>query len=152
VAHLKSRRAAPEADEEDLREQEALVLREKIDERLRREPEANLVVVGDLNDVKDARSTRAVIGRGKHALVDTRPGERNGDSEGTGHSRLTSRTITWTHYYGKEDSYSRLDYILVSHGMANEWDPASSYVLALPNWGTASDHRPVLASFVAADK
>jgi endonuclease/exonuclease/phosphatase family metal-dependent hydrolase len=147
VAHLKSRRAAPEADEADLREQEALVLRETIEARLRSEPEANLVVVGDLNDVKDARSTRAVIGKGKYGLIDTRPAERNGDTEFSVRNRLNARTITWTHYYGKEDSYSRLDYILVSHAMATGWDPAGSYVLALPNWGVGSDHRPVLASF-----
>jgi endonuclease/exonuclease/phosphatase family metal-dependent hydrolase len=152
VAHLKSRRPAAEADEAELREQEALVLREKIDAQLRGNPNANLVLVGDLNDVKDAPSTRAVIGKGKLALVDTRPGERNGDAPLHGQNRANSRTITWTHFYAKEDTYSRIDYILLSHGMAREWDPSATYVLAQPNWGTASDHRPILASFEATDK
>jgi endonuclease/exonuclease/phosphatase family metal-dependent hydrolase len=152
VAHLKSRRPAAEADEADLREQEGLVLREKIEARLRPSGNANLVVIGDLNDVKDAPSTRAVIGKGKLGLIDTRPAERNGDSQPSAHSRLTARNVTWTHFYAKEDTYSRLDYILISHGMAREWDPAGTYVLALPDWGLASDHRPILASFTAEDQ
>ena len=73
TAHLKSRRPVPQADEADLREQEALVLREIIDARLKADPEINLVVLGDFNDVKDARSTRIILGRGRTALVDTRP-------------------------------------------------------------------------------
>jgi endonuclease/exonuclease/phosphatase family metal-dependent hydrolase len=152
VAHLKSRRPAAEADESEIREQEALVLREKIEARLRSQPDANLVVVGDLNDVKDARSTRAVVGKGKYGLVDIRPAERNGDSPGGNRGPATTRNITWTHFYAKEDNYSRLDYILVSHAMVREWTPAATYVLALPDWGLASDHRPIVAGFVAVDK
>ena len=152
VVHLKSRRPVAEADEAELREQEALVLREKIEARLRMESDANLAVVGDLNDNKEARSTKAVLGRGKYGLVDTRPAERNGDEIAAGHSRATARTVTWTHFYGKEETYSRLDYILLSRGMAREWDPAGSYVLALPNWGLASDHRPLVARFVSENR
>lgn len=152
VAHFKSRRAAAEADEADIREQEALVLREKIDARLRAAPDANIVVVGDLNDVKDSRSTRAVIGKGRWALVDTRPAEKTGDPPSRTATRMTARTITWTHYYAKEDTYSRIDYILVSRGMAREWDSAASYVLTAPNWGLASDHRPLVAGFSAEDR
>jgi endonuclease/exonuclease/phosphatase family metal-dependent hydrolase len=149
VAHLKSRRPAAEADESEIREQEAAILREKIETRLKAKPNANLVVLGDLNDVKDARSTRTVIGRGRTALIDTRPAEANGDPAGSGRSL---RTITWTHFFAKEDTYSRVDYILLSPGMAKEWQPAASYVVAAPNWGLASDHRPVLASFDPRDR
>lgn len=152
VAHLKSRRPSAEADETELREQEAIILREKIDERLRMNPEANIAVVGDLNDVKDALSTRAVVGKGKNALLDTRPAEKNGDSRTTPSARLVPRNISWTYFYGKEDTYSRIDYIFVTRAMAREWDASRSYVLALPNWGMASDHRPILASFVAEEK
>jgi endonuclease/exonuclease/phosphatase family metal-dependent hydrolase len=151
VAHLKSRRPVPEADEADLREQEGLVLREKIDACLRRNSNANFVLVGDLNDVKDSRSTLAVIGKGKTALVDTRPAEKNGDHVQSANSRFAPRNISWTHFYGKEDTYSRLDYILLSRSMARAWDPSGTYVLALPNWGLASDHRPIVASFNTGD-
>ena len=62
--------------------------------------------------------------------------------------------VTWTYYYGTEDSYSRIDYILISPGMAREWikKGTETYVLALPNWGVGSDHRPIVAAFEAEDK
>ena len=152
TTHLKSRRPVPEADEAELREEEAKLLREKIDTRLNARPNANLIVLGDFNDVKDSKSTRAVIGRGKHALTDTRPAERNGDNLPNPNPRFEPRNITWTHYYGKEDSYSRIDYILVSRGMEREWNKAETYVLALPNWGAGSDHRPIVATFIAEER
>lgn len=152
AAHLKSRRTIPSADEADMREQEAILLREKVDARLAAHPDANVVVVGDLNDTKDARAVRVVVGRGKSALVDARPAERNGDNEPNANPRFEPRTITWTHYYGKEDSYQRIDYILMSRGMACEWDASGSWVVAMPNWGTGSDHRPVVATFHGVDR
>jgi len=45
-----------------------------------------------------------------------------------------------------------VDYLLLSRGMAREWQTNATYVLALPGWGIASDHRPVIASFLAQDK
>lgn len=152
TAHLKSRRPVAEADEAELREQEGIRLREKIDARLEKNPNANVIVLGDLNDTKDSRSTRAVIGRGKHALVDTRPAERNGDNQPNTNPRYDPRNVAWTHYYGKEDTYGRIDYILVSRSMARELKREETYVLALPNWGVGSDHRPIVAAFIAQDQ
>ena len=152
TAHLKSRRSVVEADEAEFREQEALLLRELIDARLSVNPQLNLVVLGDFNDVKDSRSTKMIIGRGKLALIDTRPAERNGDNQPSSIPHFSPRKITWTHYYGKEDSYSRIDYVLISRGLAKEWIPDETYVLALPNWGVGSDHRPLVATFFAEDR
>lgn len=151
-AHLKSRRPVPEADEAEMREQEALVLRGLIDTRLQANPNLNLVVLGDFNDVKDTKSTRAVIGRGKTALFDTRPAERNGDNLPNPNPRYEPRNITWTHYYGKEDSYQRIDYLLLSPGLAREWNADETHILTLPNWGAGSDHRPIVAGFLAEDR
>jgi endonuclease/exonuclease/phosphatase family metal-dependent hydrolase len=151
AVHLKSKRVIAEADEAEMRLEEAKVLRAKIDARLAAEPGGNLVVVGDFNDTKDSRSTRAVIGTGRGKLVDTRPAERNGDTTPPANPAWDPPNITWTHFYGKEDSYSRIDYIMASPGMAREWLKEESYVLALPNWGAASDHRPLVATFTAKD-
>jgi endonuclease/exonuclease/phosphatase family metal-dependent hydrolase len=151
AAHLKSKRPIPQADEAEMRLEEAKLLREKIDARLAANPEANLVVVGDFNDTPDSSSTKAVIGRGKLKLIDTRPAERNGDDDSAASAASPPRNIAWTHYYSKEDSYSRIDFLLLSRGMAREWLPNESSVLTLPNWGVASDHRPIVAAFRDVD-
>ena len=80
AAHLKSRRTLAEADESELRLEEAKRLREKIDARLAANPDLNLVVLGDFNDTCDSRPIRVLIGRGRHKLIDSRPAERNGDN------------------------------------------------------------------------
>ncbi len=101
-AHLKSQRPVPEADEAALRLEEAKLLREKVDAIFAKNPEANVVVLGDFNQTPDAPSTKAVIGQGKFKLVDTRPAERNGDNLPNPNPRYTPRNVVWTHYYGKQ--------------------------------------------------
>jgi endonuclease/exonuclease/phosphatase family metal-dependent hydrolase len=150
AGHLKSRRQSVVADEAEMREQEALLLREKIDARLKVNRDVNLVVLGDFNDVRDSKSIRAIIGR-RPALIDTRPAERNGDNLPNPIPRYDPRNITWTHFFGKEDTYSRVDYILLSPGMAREWVKEETYVFTTPNWGLASDHRPIVAAFRTED-
>src|SRR5204863_5930589 len=111
-------------------------------------PNINLIVLGDLNDSKDSPSTKTVLGRGKHKLIDTRPSEQNpepGDS-------AEERNVAWTHFFAKDDSYSRIDYILLSPGMAREWLKEGTRVLSIPGWGLGSDHRPLVAEFEAEDQ
>jgi endonuclease/exonuclease/phosphatase family metal-dependent hydrolase len=153
AAHLKSRRPIPVADEAELRFEEAKILREIIDARLTASPNLNLVVLGDFNDLHDSEPIKTIIGgRGKKGLVDTRPCEQNGDNPPHADRRINSRRVSWTHFYAKDDTYSRVDYIFLSKAMAREWNPAETYVLTLPDWGTGSDHRPLVASFTAADQ
>ena len=151
TAHLKSRLPVYEANEAELRTEEAKILREKIDTCFATNVNVNLVVLGDFNDTPDTRSTRAVIGR-KHALIDTRPAERNGDDQPNENPRYPPPKITWTHYYGKEDRYSRIDYILLSRGLAHEWRTNETFIPTVPNWGVGSDHRPIVATFWAQDR
>ncbi len=153
TAHLKSKRKVSVADEAEMRLQEALRLRRIIDARLKANSEANFAVLGDLNDYYNSKPLKALIGRGKSKLIDSRPGERNGDS---GPNRINTkwfpRNVSWTHFYGVEDVYSRIDYILLSPGMARELDRANSWIPVVANWGHGSDHRPVVTTFVAGDK
>jgi endonuclease/exonuclease/phosphatase family metal-dependent hydrolase len=152
TAHLKSKRAVGEADDAELRLEEAKLLREKIDARLAADPAANLVVLGDFNDTQDSPATKAVIGRYRHKLVDTRPAERNGDTAASPNRSPEARRVTWTHYYGKNDTFSRIDFLLLSSGMAREWMAEETYVLTIPDWGVGSDHRPIVATFEAEDR
>jgi endonuclease/exonuclease/phosphatase family metal-dependent hydrolase len=152
TAHLKSRRLSSHADEAELREQEAILFREKVDAFLQENPTANLIVLGDFNDTKDTPAIHTIRGRGRFALTDTRPAERNGDDVRVGNSRQEPMTVTWTHYFAREDTYSRIDYMFLSSGMVREWNRSETYVLATPNWGVASDHRPIVATFWAENR
>ncbi|MFO1460410.1 MAG: endonuclease/exonuclease/phosphatase family protein [Verrucomicrobiota bacterium] len=148
TTHLKSRRQSVLADEAEMREAESRVLRRTVDGILENYPQANVIVCGDFNDTQDSPTIRTLIGRGRSTLLDPRPGERG---EGCPQSE-GPRAVTWTHHYGKEDTYSRIDYILMSRGIAKEWRPEGSYVLSTPKWGLASDHRPVICEFLAKDR
>lgn len=146
AAHLKSKLPVPEADQAALREQEAVLLREKIDARLKANPAAALLVLGDLNDTRDAKPVRTVIGRGRGALVDLRPEEAVRPAPDAPLLR-TAANVTWTYFYNREDTYSRFDYALATRALAGRVVPAQTCVLALPWWREASDHRPVLVTF-----
>jgi endonuclease/exonuclease/phosphatase family metal-dependent hydrolase len=151
-AHLKSKLPVPEADQAEWRRDEAKELREIIAHDLDTNPKLNLIVLGDFNDTKNSPSIRTIIGRGRNKLVDTRPAERNGDDSQIGFFKHESRAVAWTDYYGVQDSYSRIDYILLSPGMAREWVRSETYIPRIPNWGVGSDHRPLVATFNAADQ
>jgi len=148
--HLKSKRPVGSGDESELRLEEAKLLRQMIEERLAATPKANLVVLGDFNDTKDSLTLNTIVGKGRRKLVDTRPAEQKSDTCPAAGS--ATRNVTWTHYYAVEDTYSRIDYLLLSPGMAAEWMTNETYVLSLPGWGIGSDHRPLVAVFTAADQ
>lgn len=137
AAHLKSRLPSPIADQSEERLQEAKVLRSIIDKHFTNNPNAKLIILGDLNDAKDSDSTKAIVGRGKFKLTDTRPAERSDSIS----------NVTWTYYYGVEDTYSRIDYILLSPAMARNWVTNETYAPTIQNWNVGSDHRPIVATF-----
>ena len=150
-AHLKSKRPVSYASEAAIRLGEARALRALVEQRLAVTPTRNIIVVGDLNDTPDQPPIKAIIGLGRKKLVDLRPGERNGDKVPSA-NRYPPRRVTWTSYYSREDSFSRFDYLLASPGMARELVPEGTYVHAMADWGVASDHRPIVATFVSRDK
>jgi endonuclease/exonuclease/phosphatase family metal-dependent hydrolase len=151
AAHLKSRRPAAQADESEMRWQEAKLLRTIVDAHFQADPNAKIVVLGDFNDVKSSASTKEIIGRGRFKLTDTRPAERNGDNTPNTNPHFEPRNVTWTQYYGLEDTYSRIDFILLSPALTRDWRPQETYILTLPNWGVGSDHRPIITAFTTGE-
>jgi endonuclease/exonuclease/phosphatase family metal-dependent hydrolase len=147
AAHLKSRRPVPNADQAEERLGEACVLRGIIDQHFKSNPDVKLIVLGDFNNTKDSDSTKEIIGRGKFKLADTRPAERNGDNSFVKNIYHEPRDVTWTYFYGADDTYSRIDCIFLSPAMARDWVKAGTYIPAIPNWGIGSDHRPIIATF-----
>lgn len=147
AVHLKSRVPDTQFDPQEQRFEEAKILRRIIDRHLQADPNARLIVLGDFNDLKDSDSLRQIIGRGKLKLTDTRPAESNGDSVPSAAPYYEPRNVTWTYFYGKDDTYSRIDYILISPAMKQHWLENETYVPTISNWGVASDHRPIVASF-----
>ena len=109
---------------------EAKVVRDYV---LRRFPDpaaALFLILGDCNDTKASKSLRLLTKRG-----------------GTVISRLLkardSAGENWTYYYHKDDTYSRVDYIMESPGLASAADSAAR-IFDGASVREASDHRPVV--------
>jgi endonuclease/exonuclease/phosphatase family metal-dependent hydrolase len=147
AAHLKSKLATPNADQAEERLAEAKVLRGIIDGHFKADPNAKLIVLGDFNDEKNSDAIKEIIGRGKFKLTDTRPAERNGDNAPVQPPYFEPRNVAWTYFYGADDTYSRIDYILLSPAMKRNWLVEETFVPTIPNWGIGSDHRPIVATF-----
>jgi endonuclease/exonuclease/phosphatase family metal-dependent hydrolase len=146
AAHLKSKLVTPNADESEERLGEAKVLRGIIDEHFKTNPNKKIIVLGDFNDTKNSDAIKEIVGRGKFKLTDTRPAER-GDNQVTAENIYHEpRNVAWTYFYGADDTYSRIDYILLSPAMARDWVKDETYIPTIPNWGVGSDHRPIVAT------
>ena len=130
--HLKSKRETDDGDQEDMRLNEAHLLRREIDGILSEDPEARLVVYGDFNDTRQTPAIRTIHGGGKNprsllmiALKD-------------------SRGEYWTHHWDFQDIYSRIDYVMVSGALRQSIDWDRCKILDSAAVAGASDHRPLL--------
>ena len=149
LTHLKSQLESTKLDQLEVRLEEAKLLRGKVEKILDEDPEADFVVMGDLNDDYSSLPIRTILGTpaGKRRLLDARPIEQIGDSLPEERTRGKFRSVAWTYFYSKEDSYSRLDYILYSPGLRTQFQSEETRVVVVPNWGVASDHRPIRTGF-----
>ena len=148
--HLKSQLPSWIADERDFRLAEAVELGKRVQRRLRSGDEAWIAVLGDFNDHPTSRTMKMVLGTGKRRLRDTRPSEPSSVPSGaSGKRRATG--IAWTHYFEREDSYSRFDYVLISRGLERVWVQDESSIPEFRAWSLASDHRLIEATFELPD-
>ena len=91
------------------------------------------MICGDWNDTRDSKPVRALAKRGETVVGEIL---RAADSRGE----------TWTHFYRREDSYSRMDYILVSAALQPFVAGGRATIGDGPGVAEASDHRPVFVS------
>ncbi len=136
VAHLKSKTYHP-LGQTEMRRNEARLLANHVRRALRSDPALNLLVAGDLNDSPDSGPLQEIVGQGAIRLIDLRPADAVGD--------------VWTHQGRGIDIYSRIDYLLASPGMAQEFVRGRSRAVRDPSVAVASDHRPLVAVFTARD-
>ncbi|MEO0417152.1 MAG: endonuclease/exonuclease/phosphatase family protein, partial [Verrucomicrobiota bacterium] len=130
--HLKSKRPVPMASEADMRLNEARLARQHIVKVVDKDRDINLLVFGDLNDMKHEAPVKAVKGRlGSNAYL-------------TPLNLADQYGFRWTHHWDFADSYARIDFAMVSKGLSPEVDRASSRIHHWEDWDKASDHRPLV--------
>lgn len=150
--HLKSQLPVWFADQADFRLAEAELVRQRVDRLLNRDPGVNLVVVGDFNDHPKSAPLRVLLGRGRGRMWDCRPATAAVEVGALKLSAENGPGIAWTHYYEREDSYFRYDYILTNAGIRREWVPNGGEIIHRADWHRASDHRLIIAQFFPEDK
>lgn len=133
VVHLRSRfTERPDDPGATLfRAGEAAAVRDLV---LRRFPDpaaARFLVLGDCNDTRNSKPLRLLTRRGG-TMIATLAKAADPDGE------------TWTYYYHRDDTYSRVDYVLVSPGLASAVAAGGARVYDGPGVREASDHRPVV--------
>ena len=135
AVHLKSRftERADDPLSAARRAGEATAIRDLILKRFPRPAEAKFVILGDCND---GRSSKAV------GFLQKRGGTRVAVLL----SAADSRGEVWSHFYRREETYTRVDQILVSPGLAGAVRAARIY--DGPGVDKASDHRPVYVDLV----
>jgi endonuclease/exonuclease/phosphatase family metal-dependent hydrolase len=109
---------------------EARVIRDFV---LRRFPDpatAHFLILGDCNDTKASKPLRLLTKRGGTVISELLDAT---DSAGE----------TWTYCFRKDDTYSRVDYIMESPGLARAAGSVGR-IFDGPDVSAASDHRPVV--------
>lgn len=135
ILHLKSRYTVRRDDPRAVAQRgaEATAARDRI-LRVFREPDAaRFIILGDLNEGPRDRPVRALTRRGGLVI-----------------SRLVaaedSRGERWTHYYHRDDSYTRVDHVLVSPALNGAVIGGAARIHDGPGVREASDHRPVVVT------
>jgi endonuclease/exonuclease/phosphatase family metal-dependent hydrolase len=132
IVHLKSRLTEWTDDPAGARQRllEAGAVRQLVLTRFPDPAAARFVICGDWNDTRDSKPVKVLQRRGQ-----TRVGAILNATD--------TRGETWTHHYLREDSYSRIDYILVSPALQPAVADGAAHIYDGPGVVQASDHRPV---------
>lgn len=132
--HLKSKREIPNADQAMMRLNEAQLLRKHCDAIMKGNPEARLIVYGDMNETKGEAPIKSLRGHGnsKGFLDDVWAKDSRGEF--------------WTHYWKYQDQYARFDYVFFSRAMKPEMSFKECYIVDPIDFYDASDHRAIMVT------
>jgi endonuclease/exonuclease/phosphatase family metal-dependent hydrolase len=135
AVHLKSRFTdrADDVQSTIRRTGEAAAVRDRVLTRFPTPATARFILLGDCNDTKGSKPIERLHARGKTVVGELLPAV---DSHGE----------TWTHFYRKEDTYSRVDYVIVSPGLAAAVQGRAAKIFDAELTKEASDHRPVMVT------
>lgn len=133
VVHLKSRFTERPDDAKAAlqRAGEAVAIRDRVLTVFPEPATARFLIVGDFNDGRTERPVRALLERGKTPIAEWLPA-------------ADSRGHVWTHFFRKDDSYSRVDHVLVSPGLMPAVRGGAGRIEDAEETARASDHRPVV--------
>jgi len=137
-AHLKSKLPHSRYNQAEMRRLEARQLRYYINDLMKLEPDANILVLGDMNDTPDSDPIKTLSGYTKNKekiLYDLRPMDLSRNA--------------WTHWWKYEDSYSRIDYIFANYNLIPEIDIKKNFIIYDQK---ASDHRALIVNVFIGDK
>lgn len=132
VVHLKSKHTERKDDPESAlqRALEAEAVRDLVLARYPDPAKAKFIVCGDWNDTQTSRPVRAMQKRGATVIGEILPAA---DSRGEG----------WTHFFRRELTYSRIDYLLVSPALKALVAGGAAKIWDGPGARGASDHRAI---------
>ncbi len=137
AAHLKSK-VFHDFGQAEMRRNEARLLCNHVRAAIKENPQVNLLVMGDMNDTPGSAPIREITTyQDRQILFDLRPLDDRGDA--------------WT-YRGSDDRHERLDYFFVNDQLLPEVVRGKTYIPGLTILAAASDHRPLVATFIAEDR
>ena len=128
--HLKSKRTIRKDDPESalFREREATAIRNFIRSRFKDHPDPLYLLAGDINDTVRSKAVRRLTRVGDQILSHPVPA-------------ADTRGETWTYHYRSEDTYTRIDFFLVSPSLNPYIRRTRGYVVDTAEMLSGSDHR-----------
>jgi endonuclease/exonuclease/phosphatase family metal-dependent hydrolase len=137
VVHLKSRYTDRADDPMSAvrRTAEATAVRDRILEVFPSPASARFLILGDFNAAPRDRPVQAMLMRGQREISELLPA-------------TDSRGEAWTHAYRRDDSYSRVDHVLVSPALRTAVVGRAARIHDGPGVREASDHRPVVVTLL----
>lgn len=118
---------------------EATAIRDRVLARVGDAVTTRFMLLGDCNDDKASKALAFLQQRGKTHIADLLPA-------------VDSRGESWTHAYRKNDTYTRVDHVLVSAALRPAVVGGAARIYDGAGWREASDHRPVIVTLEFSGK